>query len=343
MSSASFIVSPPERGQTLAAVLKKRLDQSWSQVRRLIEQRQVRINGQVCVDATRRLQTGQEIDIGAGRRSARARMAASTSQANVKPKPTPVKSKSSDHPRLVHLDEAIVVAEKPPGLTTMRHAEEAEEFGAHGKRFLPATLADRLPKLIGDSRPVRAVHRLDKETSGLVVFARTAEAERDLGRQFRAHTIARKYLALVRGIPEPGKIESWLVRDRGDGRRGSSGKPGAGQHAVTHVAVRERLGKFAIVECRLETGRTHQVRIHLGEHGAPICGETVYDRPLHGAPKADESHSPRIALHAALLGLRHPVSGAWLEWESPLPEDMERLLRQMREQSRGSGGSDQQQ
>ena len=329
MSSPPLIVSPVERGQTLAAILKKRLNQSWSQVRKLIEQRQVRINGQTCVDPARRLQVNQRIELQTElRRPAKPpKPVASASRAQTR-------GARREAAKLVHLDEAIVVVEKPPGLTTMRHADEADEFGPRGKRFLPATLADLLPKLIGDSRPVRAVHRLDKETSGLVVFARTPEAERHLGKQFRAHTISRKYLAIVRGVPAPGKIESWLIRDRGDGRRGSSPPPGQGQHAVTHVVIVEQLGEFALVECRLETCRTHQVRIHLGERGTPLCGETIYDRPLHGRPVPDTSQSPRIALHAASLGLRHPVSEKWLEWESPLPDDLAELLQRLRKQSK---------
>lgn len=330
MSSAPFIVTSSERGQTLAAILKKRLDQSWSQVRKLIEQRRVRVNGQTCADPSRRLQLNQRIDLWTeSRRSARPqKQAPAISQAKARI------SRHDEAPRLVHLDEAIVVVEKPPGLTTMRHAEEAEEFGSRGRKFLPSTLADSLPKLIGDSRPVRAVHRLDKETSGLVVFARDPEAERNLGKQFRAHAISRKYLALVRGVPPAGRIESWLIRDRGDGRRGSSGESGSGQHAVTRVEVVERLGNFALVECRLETGRTHQVRIHLGECGTPLCGETVYDRPLHGRPIPDGSNAPRIALHAASLGLRHPVTDQWIEWQSPLPDDMAELLQRLRNGSK---------
>jgi 23S rRNA pseudouridine1911/1915/1917 synthase len=174
---------------------------------------------------------------------------------------------------------------------------------------------------------VYAVHRLDRDTSGLVVFARNRAAERALGQQFRAHTVTRRYLALVRGRARPGKIESYLVRDRGDGRRGSSP---AGQRAVTHVRVLEELGEFTLVECRLETGRTHQVRIHLGEAGTPICGERIYDRPVHGAPLPDTSGASRLALHAAHLGLTHPTTGRRLEWHSPLPADLQRLLEHCR-------------
>src|SRR5262249_4846530 len=172
--------------------------------------------------------------------------------------------------------------------------------------------------------------RLDKETSGLVVFARTREAERKLGEQFRAHTIERRYLAVVRGIAKPGRIESYLERDRGDGRRGSTLESGPGKRAVTHVRVVEDLGEYSLVECRLETGRTHQVRIHLGERGTPLCGERVYDRPLHGKPVPDRSGAPRLALHAASLGFKHPATGKGMLWESPLPKDLKTLVARLR-------------
>jgi 23S rRNA pseudouridine1911/1915/1917 synthase len=174
------------------------------------------------------------------------------------------------------------------------------------------------------------VHRLDKETSGLVVFARTKEAERSLGKQFRAHTIERHYLAVVRGKAKPGRIESTLVPDRGDGRRGSGNAPGQGKRALTNVRVVEELGEYTLVECRLETGRTHQVRIHLGESGTPICGERVYDRPLHGKPLPDRSQAPRLALHAASLGFQHPATGKWMTWQSPLPKDLKIWLGRLR-------------
>jgi 23S rRNA pseudouridine1911/1915/1917 synthase len=230
-------------------------------------------------------------------------------------------------------DAHIVVVEKPAGLTTMRHPEEAAEFGARGRRFLPPTLADLLPALLPhDSNRVIAVHRIDKETSGLVVFARTPAAAQHLGRQFRGHSIERRYLALVRGQAKASRIESLLVRDRGDGRRGSGTE--GGQRAVTHVRVVENLGDFTLVECRLETGRTHQVRIHLGESGTPLCGERVYDRPLHGAPLPDASGAKRPMLHAARLGFDHPVTGKRLLWDTRLPEDMARLLEHLRKHGR---------
>jgi 23S rRNA pseudouridine1911/1915/1917 synthase len=229
-----------------------------------------------------------------------------------------------------YVDAHIVVVDKPPGLTTMRHAEEVAEFGQRGKRFLPPTLADLLPARLGVRGPIRAVHRLDKETSGLLVFARNKVAERDLGKQFRAHTVERRYLALVRGRACPQAIKSYLVRDRGDGRRGSSLGADQGQQAITHVRVIGDLGHYTLIECRLETGRTHQVRIHLGEAGTPLCGDHVYDRPLHGQPLPDDSGARRIALHAASLGFEHPATGKWMTWTSPLPRDMAALLKHLR-------------
>ncbi len=242
-------------------------------------------------------------------------------------------------PTIRYADKHIVVVDKPSGLTTMRHAEEAAEFGPRGKRFLPPTLADLLPDLLARRSPrerktVRAVHRLDKDTSGLVVFARTVEAERHLGRQFRAHSIERVYRAVVRGQAKDARIESRLVRDRGDGRRGSSASPDGGQRAVTHVRIVEKLGEYTLVECRLETGRTHQVRIHLGEAGTPLCGERIYDRPLHGKPLPDGSGMKRVALHASVLGFVHPTTGERMRWTSNLPRDMAGLIERLR---RGQG------
>jgi 23S rRNA pseudouridine1911/1915/1917 synthase len=136
-------------------------------------------------------------------------------------------------------------------------------------------------------------------------------------------------MALVRGKARDARIESNLVRDRGDGRRGS-GTGEDGQRAVTRVHVVEHLGEFTLVECRLETGRTHQVRIHLGEAGTPLCGERVYDRPIHGKPVPDTSGAKRIMLHAAELGFEHPATGKAMRWRAQLPKDMAELIRRLR-------------
>ncbi len=312
---SSFIISASENGGTVLAVLRSRLALSGSKARRLIHERRVRLAGVPCLHAARRVKRGQHLEI---------------------------QESSGPHPyspagELVirFADAHVVVVEKPPGLTTMRHPEEAAEFGARARRFLPPTLADLLAVQLKSKRSgrpprLRAVHRLDKETSGLVVFARTVEAERHLGRQFRAHTIERCYLAVVRGRAKEARIESYLVADRGDGRRGSTTQAGQGKRAMTHVRVVEELGNYTLVECRLETGRTHQVRIHLAESGTPLCGERVYDRPPHGKPVPDNSDAPRLALHADSLGFKHPATGKSMVWHSSLPKDLAAFVTRLR-------------
>jgi 23S rRNA pseudouridine1911/1915/1917 synthase len=324
MTTRSLIVGRDDAGRSLADWLRARLGLSRDAVAALLRQRKVRLGGALCSNPAWRLRTGQRVEV---------RLA----QEPAAPPSEP--DSRGPAPVIRHLDDDLVVVDKPAGLTTMRHADEAAEFGQGKKKFLPRTLQDLLPGLIAarvSGRPgqVRAVHRLDKETSGLVVFARDVEAERHLGGQFRAHDVERLYLAVVRGKATSGRIESFLVRDRGDGRRGS-GPPGEGQHAVTHVRTVEELpggggGDFTLVECRLETGRTHQVRIHLGEAGTPLCGERVYDRPIGGRPCPDGSGLDRVALHAATLGLTHPATGRRLRWEAPLPADVAALLRRLR-------------
>lgn len=290
---------------------------------RLIRAERVRISGGICTDPQRRLKIGHHVQL-------------SAHEAKPASPPGPELTECARGIILRHVDAQIVVVEKPAGLTTVRHAQEARAFGRRARKFLPATLVDLLPAVLQqhghESRGrMRAVHRIDKETSGLLVLARTDEAERDLGKQFRAHSVGRHYLALVRGQAKDERIESYLVPDRGDGRRGS-GDAGQGQHAVTHVRVVELLDGFSLVECRLETGRTHQVRIHLAERGTPLCGERIYDRPLHGQPIPDGSGARRPLLHAAYLALDHPHAGKRLEWRADLPPDMKKLRKKLRGQ-----------
>jgi 23S rRNA pseudouridine1911/1915/1917 synthase len=274
-------------------------------------------NGNLTLDESRRLAEGEVVKV----------------LAHSAPKPP-----QDDDVRLRYLDQHLVIVEKPAGMTSIRHREERN--WTIRRRQQQPTLEECLPRLIaqkvGKSRrglppPVRAVHRLDRGTSGLMVFARTVTAERSLGAQFKKHTIHRRYLAVVQGVlKEPQRIESHLVRDRGDGRRGSTDDKAVGKRAVTHVAPLEALGEYTLVECRLETGRTHQIRIHLAELGMPLCGERVYHQPLGGTAKNDASDAPRIALHAAELGLAHPATGETLLVKMALPPDLAKWLEKLR-------------
>src|SRR5262249_6608026 len=151
---------------------------------------------------------------------------------------------------------------------------------------------------------------------------------------FHAHSVIRRYLAIVPGHIEAQRIESRLVRDRGDGRRGSTTGKGQGKEAITHIDVVEKLPRHTLVACRLETGRTHQIRIHLAELGHPVCGEKVYNRKASEEAISDDSAAPRLALHAAELGFVHPVTGEAMRWEMALPKDLEELLAALRRTAR---------
>jgi 23S rRNA-/tRNA-specific pseudouridylate synthase len=185
----------------------------------------------------------------------------------------------------------------------------------------------------GPSSPtVRPVHRLDRDTSGLMLFALSWRAEAALVTMFKEHTVRRSYLAVVHGrVTEPMRIESWIARDRGDGHRGStaSGRAETGaQKAVTHVAPERAVGdRYTVVRCQLETGRTHQIRIHLAEAGHMLCGEKTYVRPKPDAPPVtDDSGAPRQALHSAEVEFIHPVSGQTLTFSTPWPKEMAQWL-----------------
>lgn len=334
MSPRSFVVRRNQSQWTLFQFLRRLLGKK---AERTPASLRVLVNGRPCPDLQRRLKTGDEVRVetkkGEQRHKGELGRPAPGERKQAASPPAAAKSGKRTGIRIVHVDDDIVVVDKPAGLTTVRHAAEIEEMGQRARRFLPLTLLDLLPPLLpgqARKRRVRAVHRLDRETTGLVVFALNPKAETALGKQFRAHSIERRYLALVRGAAQEGRIESHLVRDRGDGRRGS-GPAEEGQRAVTLVRVRERFGTdFTLVECELQTGRTHQVRIHLGEAGTPLCGERLYDRPLHGPPLPDASGAERPLLHAAVLAIDHPVTGERLRWESRPPDDLHRIVRKVR-------------
>jgi 23S rRNA pseudouridine1911/1915/1917 synthase len=314
-----------DAGQLLIALLRRiQPDAPASEVTQLLRNRRVQIDGNLCEDGQRRLRPGEVVKI--------------------LPYPMAAPPTAADI-RVHFVDEHLAVVEKPSGMTTMRHAEEASWSGRRQRR--ESTLQDVLPSVLGKSasssrgkhkRPTRPprvipVHRLDRDTSGLMVFARTPVAERSLVEQFRKHSIDRAYLAIVSGAITAQTIESTLARDRGDGKRGSVLDPNSGQHAVTHVRPVEVINGFTLVECRLETGRTHQIRIHLSEAGHPVCGDKDYRGPLGQKPTLDRSGAPRLALHAAELGFQHPITGESLLFQTQLPRDLKHFLKRLQADS----------
>lgn len=313
-------------GKSLPQVLRAaHADWSWGAVAKLIDGRRVTINGNLCLDAGRRLKAGEVVKVLAFAAAA-------------PPKEGDV--------RIRFIDAHIVVVEKPAGMTTLRHPEE-RDWPRRRKQLQP-TLDEVLPAIVekragrgskqgrgaqgkkGPPRRLRPVHRLDRETSGLMVFARTIQAESALGKQFRAHALRRHYIAVCLGKVSATTYDTRLVDDRGDGRRGGTTYPNQGKRAVTHVKPLERLGGYTVVQCLLETGRTHQIRIHLAEAGHPICGDKVYRGPFPGTPIADESGAARVALHAADLAFVHPITGEVMEFNMPVPFDMIELIDRLR-------------
>jgi len=246
-----------------------------------------------------------------------------------------VRGDRADDVVIRHLDEDVVVVEKTSGLNTVRHPAELEWKDA--RRELAPTLQDITQQAIAHRFNTKAhqlprlriVHRLDKETSGLVVFARSVLAERELGRQFKAHTVVRRYFCIVPGYLPSQTISSWLIRDRGDGRRGS-GPEGEGKNATTHINVIERFPKHTALVCQLETGRTHQIRIHLSEAGHPVCGEPVYQFRANGSPLPLDPSAPRLVLHAAELGFVHPSTQKEEFWSMAPPRDILQYLERIR-------------
>jgi len=309
--------------QTVSAALRAwQTGQSWSQVRQLVRSRRVMVSGNLCVDEQRRLRSGDVLKI--------------------LPHPLAAPPKDDDV-KIRHIDPHLVVVEKPAGMTSIRHPEE--RLWPARRRQQQPTLDELLPRIVArrerkaagkpSPRPLRAVHRLDRETSGLMVFARTALAERILGQQFRKHTIHRVYWAVICGSVETRTLTSYLVGDRGDGRRGSTENQALGKRAVTHIRPLEHFAGYTLVECRLETGRTHQIRIQLAECGHAVCGDRVYHQPRFGRTAPDTSGAPRQALHAMELGFRHPATDEELRFSMPLPADLAALVSRLRKGSHG--------
>jgi 23S rRNA pseudouridine1911/1915/1917 synthase len=234
--------------------------------------------------------------------------------------------------RVVYEDAAILVIDKPAGLVV--HPARGHEGGTLVNGLLARGGFERAPvdprDPAGHLRP-GIVHRLDKGTSGLLVVAKEARAREALKQLFARHAVEREYVAIVVGHAEDARYETLHARHPSDRLRFTS-RVTVGRRAVTEVRVIERLDTCTLVACRLETGRTHQIRVHLAEQGkTPILGDPLYGKPpksplLRGLAE-ELGHQ---ALHARVLGFLHPTTGLPVRWESPLPAEMERVLAALR-------------
>ncbi|WP_375392344.1 RluA family pseudouridine synthase [uncultured Sphingomonas sp.] len=239
------------------------------------------------------------------------------------PLPVPAHNEPQPIPLVVAFeDEHLIVIDKPAGLVV--HPAAGNLDGTLVNALLHHC-GGSLSGIGGVARP-GIVHRIDKDTSGLIVAAKTDRAHEGLAKQFAAHTIDRVYLAIAAGRPRPaaGKVDAPLARSSADRKKVAI--VAAGKRAVTHYRTLEPLGGAALVECRLETGRTHQVRVHLASIGHPLLGDPVYGRPGGHKALLARLGFRRQALHAARLGFVHPVAGKPMSFDSAMPADMAELL-----------------
>lgn len=245
------------------------------------------------------------------------------------PAPVALDAVAQDIPLdIVHEDADLIVVDKPAGLVV--HPAAGNLDGTLVNALLHHC-DGQLSGIGGVARP-GIVHRIDKDTSGLLVVAKSDKAHEGLARQFKDHSIDRLYAAIVYGIPTPGSgtVDAWIGRSDADRKKMAVHREGRGKHAVTHYRVMERLRGAAMVECRLETGRTHQVRVHMAHLGHPLIGDPVYGRDKKGFKSILETLGfKRQALHAKRLGFIHPVTEEPLSFDSALPADMQELLSEL--------------
>jgi 23S rRNA pseudouridine1911/1915/1917 synthase len=294
-----FAASETEAGLRLDVALARRLGQSRAGAQRLIESSAVTIDGRV-VDKAHVLRMGEAV-------------------AYVLPPPRPTVLHAEDVPyTLVFEDAALLVVDKPAGVVV--HPAPGHEHGTLVQGLLSRGIAGG-----HESRP-GIVHRLDRDTSGLLIVARTPDAHRRLVSQMARREIARRYVALLAGaLPQDeGTVDAPLGRHVRDRKRMSihTTRP---HRAVTHFVVRERLPGYTLLDVRLETGRTHQIRVHFAALGYPVAGDTTYgDRTRRPAGLT------RQFLHAAHLEFAHPLSGEPLSFDAPLPADLAVFLTALR-------------
>jgi 23S rRNA pseudouridine1911/1915/1917 synthase len=311
-----FVVGAEGDRARIDKVLPPLLQVSRATVQRWIEEGRVKVNGAACRSKDE-VRAEDVIDVVPGQ-----------------PPKTEVEPDASVPFQVLYEDTELVVVDKPagvvvhPGRGNWEHTLVAGLL-AHGG-FERTVFDERDP--MGHLRP-GIVHRIDKNTSGVLVIAKSERAREGLKSQLAAHSVERLYRAITVGVPRSGKIESLHARHR-SARRKFTSKTDRGRHAVTHVALDEVLagGRAALVSCRLETGRTHQIRVHLAECArTPILSDKLYGRLPHDPVLSRiATELGRQALHAATLGFVHPVSGEQVRFESALPADMERALLRLR-------------
>jgi 23S rRNA pseudouridine1911/1915/1917 synthase len=302
-------------GLTVAALIKERAGVPWSVAKRHVEGGKVFVDGERVVRVDERLDAGAVVELRLGA-----------------PRPADPEKEGV----LVFDDAHVVVIDKPAGVNSVPY--EPRETGTAMDLIRGTWRRQARREVPASAVPLHIVHRIDRATSGLLMFAKSKRAELGLAAQLRDHSCERTYLCVGHGEVRSQRIESDLVQDRGDGLRGSArrGQQG-GKRSVTHViaqkwrdgsGVEVALRGSTFCAVRLETGRTHQIRIHFAESGHPLVGEDVYDRD-HRKAELPLLPSSRLLLHAATLGFRHPITGAPVALTSRLPPDFTAMLERL--------------
>ena len=313
----TFLVATEDSGVRLDQFLVAKLaDVSRARVQQLIEQELVLVAGKAG-KASMRLRGGEEIRV--------------LGPAKVEP----LRAIAEDIPLdVVYEDDDLAVINKPAGM--MVHAGAGATEDARNRGTLVNALLHRFVQLSGVGGELRPgiVHRLDKETSGLIVVAKNDEAHRKLAAQFAKREVKKTYLALVHGrvAAERGTIRKSISRDSVRRVRMTTRREG-GREAITHYRVERRIdsacGKFTLLEVKIDTGRTHQIRVHLASIGHPVVGDAVYGAPAQVKGRSGTLSLERNFLHAAALELRHPRSGEKLAFVRELPEELREFLERV--------------
>ncbi len=318
---------PPRLDRALARDVPEAEDLSRSRIARLMAEGRVQVDGQTAQDPSAPVAAGAQVTI----------TLPPPQESHIAAEALPL--------TILYEDDDLIVVDKPAGMVV--HPAPGSPSGTLVNALL-AHCGDTLSGVGGMRRP-GIVHRIDKDTSGLLVVAKSDRAHHGLAAQFAAHSVERHYRALCHGVPTaadprlrglPGvrieaggvlRIATGLARHRHDRQRQAVTQ--GGRHAVTRARVEEAFGSFAaLLDCWLETGRTHQIRVHLAHVGHALVGDPVYgrNRRLPATLPDEARHFPRQALHAATLGFTHPLTGAPLQFMAPLPPDMTALAEMLR-------------
>ncbi len=307
MSFERIVVDSSEAGKRLDIFLSKRTGISRSQIKKLIENREVFVNNKN-VTQSYKIKEGDAIDVN---------VSAKKDTENLIPEPIPIE--------ILYKDDYLIVVNKPPSMVVYPAA-------GHDRGTLMNALAYHCDRLATAGAPLRpgVVHRLDKDTSGVMVVALEDKAYYDLSEQFKNRKINRKYVALIYGHPEKdeGEIVSLIGRSVSD-RKKMSTRVKKGKEAITRWKILEKFNNTTLVEIRPRTGRTHQIRVHFASIGHPVLGDKVYGKKIE-LKRKNKIIFPRQMLHASLLGFIHPVTGNYMEFSSDIPEDMKQKISELR-------------